>query len=201
MRITLLASVCVLISVIGRASASQSSDGSHHGVLTTYCVTCHNEKLRTAGLLLDKADIDRPADNSAIWEKVIRKLRTREMPPARMPRPDDATYDSLANYLESALDRAAAARPNPGRATVYRLNRSQYGNAIRDLFDLEIDTASLLPSDDSGYGFDNIGDVLTVSPMLLEKYLTAAATISRLAVGDRSISPTSADYQIRPDTV
>src|SRR5262245_42130696 len=148
-----------------------------------------------------KTDIDYPASNTAIWEKVIRKLRTREMPPARMPRPDDVTYDSLANYLESALDQAAAARPNPGRPTVYRLNRSQYGNAIRDLFDLEIDTASLLPADDSGYGFDNIGDVLTVSPMLLEKYLTAAATISRLAVGDHSISPTSADYQIRPDTV
>jgi Protein of unknown function (DUF1592)/Protein of unknown function (DUF1588)/Protein of unknown function (DUF1587)/Protein of unknown function (DUF1585)/Protein of unknown function (DUF1595)/Planctomycete cytochrome C len=201
MRITLLASVWALISASGHASAWQSSDNSHQAVLTKYCVTCHNEKLRTAGLMLDKADIDSPASNTAIWEKVIRKLRTREMPPARMPRPDDATYDSLANYLESALDQAAATRPNPGRPTVYRLNRSQYGNAIRDLFDLEIDTASLLPADDSGYGFDNIGDVLTVSPMLLEKYLTAAATISRLAVGDRSISPTSMDYQIRPDTV
>ena len=201
MRIILLASVWALISASGHASAWQSSDNSHQAVLTKYCVTCHNEKLRTAGLMLDKADIDYPASNTAIWEKVIRKLRTREMPPARMPRPDDATYDSLANYLESALDQAAAKRPNPGRPTVYRLNRSQYGNAIRDLFDLEIDTASLLPADDSGYGFDNIGDVLTVSPMLLEKYLTAAATISRLAVGDHSISPTSADYQIRPDTV
>jgi hypothetical protein len=201
MRIILLASVWALISASGHASAWQSSDNSHQTVLTKYCVTCHNEKLRTAGLMLDKADIDYPASNTAIWEKVIRKLRTREMPPARMPRPDDATYDSLANYLESALDQAAAKRPNPGRPTVYRLNRSQYGNAIRDLFDLEIDSASLLPADDSGYGFDNIGDVLNVSPMLLEKYLTAAATISRLAVGDHSISPTSADYQIRPDTV
>jgi Protein of unknown function (DUF1592)/Protein of unknown function (DUF1588)/Protein of unknown function (DUF1587)/Protein of unknown function (DUF1585)/Protein of unknown function (DUF1595)/Planctomycete cytochrome C len=201
MRITLLASVWALISASGYASAWQSSDNSHQAVLTKYCVTCHNEKLRTAGLMLDKADIDYPASNTAIWEKVIRKLRSREMPPARMPRPGDATYDSLANYLESALEQAAAKRPNPGRPTVYRLNRSQYGNAIRDLFDLEIDTASLLPADDSGYGFDNIGDVLTVSPMLLEKYLTAAATISRLAVGDHSISPTSADYQIRPDTV
>jgi len=203
MRITLLAGVWTLLFVIeyAEASAWQSSVASHQTVLTKYCVTCHNEKLRTAGLLLDKADIDHPADNPEIWEKVIRKLRTREMPPARMPRPDDATYESVAKYLESALDQAAAARPNPGRPTVYRLNRSQYGNSIRDLFDLEIDTASLLPADDSGYGFDNIGDVLTVSPMLLEKYLSAAATISRLAVGDRSISPTSADYQIRPDTV
>src|SRR5262249_39296264 len=99
------------------------------------------------------------------------------------------------------MDQAAAARPNPGRPGVYRLNRSQYGNAIHDLFSLDVDIASLLPADDSGYGFDNIGDVLTVSPMLLEKYLSAAAIISRLAVGDPSLSPTSADYQIRPDTV
>ena len=97
MRIILLASVWALISANGHASAWQSSDNSHQAVLTKYCVTCHNEKLRTAGLMLDKADIDYPAINTAIWEKVIRKLRTREMPPARMPRPDDATYDSLAN--------------------------------------------------------------------------------------------------------
>src|SRR5213596_1487680 len=123
------------------------------------------------------------------------------MPPPGAPRPDNDTYDSLANYVETALDKAAAARPDPGRPAVYRLSRFQYANAIRDLIALEIDSAVLLPADDSGYGFDNIGDVLTVSPMLLEKYLSAAATISRLAVGDRSISPTSADYQIRPDTV
>src|SRR5207237_6430327 len=101
----------------------------------------------------------------------------------------------------NTLDQAAQVRPNPGRPSVYRLNRAQYGNAIRDLLSLEVDSASLLPPDDSGYGFDNIGDVLTVSPMLLEKYLSAAANISRVAVGDRSLSPTSADYEIRPDTV
>ena len=125
MRITLLAGVWTLLFVIeyAEASAWQSSVASHQTVLTKYCVTCHNEKLRTAGLLLDKADIDHPADNPEIWEKVIRKLRTREMPPARMPRPDDATYESVAKYLESALDQAAAARPNPGRPTVYRLLR------------------------------------------------------------------------------
>src|SRR5262249_15311050 len=180
---------------------AQDSVASQQATLTKYCVTCHNEKLRTAGLTLDNADMGHLADNPALWEKVLRKLRTREMPPPRMPRPDDLTYGSLSTYLENALDHAAAAQPNPGRPTVYRLNRSQYGNAIRDLFSLEVDTAALLPADDSGYGFDNIGDVLTVSPMLLEKYLTAAATISRLAVGDPSLSPTSADYEIRPDTV
>ena len=106
-----------------------------------------------------------------------------------------------ANYLETALDQAAAAKPNPGRPAVYRLNRFQYANAIRDLIDLEVDSASLLPADDSGYGFDNIGDVLTVSPTLLEKYLSAAAKISRLAIGDPSISLTSTEYQIPPATV
>ena len=198
----MLASVCVLLSVANlQAAGRQGAAVSPQEVVTKYCVTCHNEKLRTAGLLLDKADIGHPANDLALWEKVIRKLRTREMPPPKMPRPDDVTYDSLAAYLENTLDQAAAARPNPGRPSVYRLNRPQYGNAIHDLFSLDVDTASLLPADDSGYGFDNIGDVLTVSPVLLEKYLSAAASISRLAVGDPSISPTSADYEIRPDTV
>jgi len=170
-------------------------------MVNTYCVTCHNQKLRTADLLLDKADIEHPAENPAVWEKVLRKLRAREMPPPQRPRPDDATYDSVAQYLETALDQAAESKPNPGRPSAYRLNRSQYANAIRDLLALEIDSGSLLPADDSGYGFDNIGDVLTVSPMLLEKYLSAAASISRLAVGDPSISATSVDYPIHPATV
>ena len=193
----LLAFVSALLLGVGYAETSEAQ----RAVLNQYCVTCHNEKLRTAGLLLDNADVDHPAVNPAIWEKVIRKLRTREMPPPRMPRPDAGTYDALASYLENALDQAAQERPNPGRPSVHRLNRAQYGNAISDLLSLEVDSAALLPPDDSGYGFDNIGDVLTVSPVLLEKYLSAAANISRLAVGDRSISPTSADYLIRPDTV
>ena len=123
------------------------------------------------------------------------------MPPPGPPHPDDDTYDSLAHYLENALDAAAAARPNPGRPAVYRLSRFQYANAIRDLIGLEIDAASLLPADDSGYGFDNIGDVLTVSPLLLEKYLSAAASVSRLAVGDPALAPTSIDFHVPPATV
>jgi len=170
-------------------------------VLDRFCVTCHNARLHTAGLQLDTADVDHPEGNAAVWEKVLHKLRTREMPPPGAPHPDNVTYDSLANYLENALDQAAETRPNPGRPAVYRLNRFQYANAIRDLIGLDIDSASLLPADDSGYGFDNIGDVLTVSPMLLEKYLSAAGKISRLAVGDPSLSPTSSEYQIPPATV
>src|SRR5213594_2313590 len=204
MQNTFLTAVVFLISLASPsvpAAAQHPPTSSPRAVINTYCVTCHNQKLKTADLMLDKAEIDHPAENPAIWEKVLHKLRAREMPPPERPRPDDATYDSVVAYLETALDRAAEAKPNPGRPSAYRLNRSQYANAIRDLIALEIDSAVLLPADDSGYGFDNIGDVLTVSPMLLEKYLSAAATISRLAVGDRSISPTSADYQIRPDTV
>src|SRR5215471_12195349 len=158
--------LALLIAVPFFQGAAVGAAPTQRALLDQYCVTCHSEKLHTAGLSLEKADVDHPADNAAVWEKVLHKLRTREMPPARMPRPDEATYNSLANYLETALDQAP---PNPGRPAVYRLNRFQYANAIRDLLDLEIDTASLLPADDAGYGFDNIGDVLTVSPVLLEK--------------------------------
>jgi len=169
--------------------------------LDKYCVTCHNARLRTASLLLDEADVDRPETSAAIWEKVLHKLRAREMPPAGVPHPDDATYSALVAYLEATLDAAAAAHPNPGRPGAYRLNRFQYANAVRDLLGLEIDAASLLPADDSGYGFDNIGDVLTVSPVLLEKYLSAAAAISRQAIGDASLAPTSTEFPVPPATV
>ena len=182
-------------------AAARPATPAHRAVLDRFCVTCHNARLRTAGLLLDQADVDHPGADAATWEKVLHKLRAREMPPAGVLRPDDATYDALAGYLETALDAAAVAHPNPGRPGAYRLNRVQYANSVRDLLGLEIDAASLLPADDSGYGFDNIGDVLTVSPVLLEKYLSAAAAISRLAVGDRSLAPTSTDYSVPPATV
>jgi mono/diheme cytochrome c family protein len=183
------------------AGAQTPPPSVYRATLDKYCVTCHNARLRTASLLLDQADVDRPETSAAIWEKVLHKLRAREMPPAGVPNPDDATYNGLAAYLETALDTAAAAHPNPGRPGAYRLNRLQYANSIRDLIGLEIDAASLLPADDSGYGFDNIGDVLTVSPVLLEKYLSAAATISRQATGDRSLAPTSTEFSVPPATV
>jgi len=181
--------------------ASAAVSTPHRAVLDGYCVTCHNARLRTAALQLDTADVANPAGNAAVWEKVLHKLRTREMPPPGAPRPDAAAYEALAAYLEGALDSAAAARPNPGRPGAHRLSRFQYANAVRDLLGLEIDAAALLPADDLGYGFDNIGDVLSVSPVLLEKYLSAAATISRLAIGDPSLAPTSTDYQVPPATV
>ncbi|PYS54648.1 MAG: hypothetical protein DMG13_07475, partial [Acidobacteria bacterium] len=188
------------IKAAGLQSPAPSAS-PERAVLNKFCVTCHNARLRTAGLQLDTADVDHPGGDAAVWEKVLHKLRTREMPPPGVPHPDNVTYDSLANYLETALDEAAEARPNPGRPAVYRLNRFQYANAIRDLIALDIDSAFLLPADDSGYGFDNIGDVLTVSPVLLERYLSAAGKISRSAVGDPSLSPTSTEYEIPPATV
>jgi len=170
-----------------------SHASQQRAVLDRYCVVCHNEQALTAGLALDRMDIEQVSQGAPVWEKVLRKLRGRAMPPAGMPRPDEATYDSLANYLEAELD---GARPNPGRPVLHRLNRAEYTNAIRDLLALEIDGASLLPADDSGYGFDNIGDVLSVSPMLLERYMSAARKITRLAIGDHTGRPDSQTYDV-----
>lgn len=168
------------------------------GVLNRYCVTCHNNRLKTAGLMLDEADVEHVSADAQVWEKVVRKLRSGTMPPAGLPRPDKATYHSLATWLEAELDRATAAAPDPGRAPIHRLTRTEYANAIRDLLTLETDVESQLPPDDtSGYGFDNIGELLSVSPLLLERYMIAAQKISRLAVGDAAMRPVIATYRFR----
>ena len=167
-------------------------------VLDRYCVACHNARTLTAGLALDAVDPARVADHAEVWEKVLRKLRTRTMPPAPRPRPDAESYAALVAYFETALDRAAEAAPDPGRPALQRLNRAEYVNAVRDLLALEVDGQALLPADESGYGFDNIGDVLTVSPGLLDRYLLAAAKISRQAVGDPTLRPTTALYRTSP---
>jgi hypothetical protein len=133
------------------------------------------------------------------WEKAIRKLRVGLMPPPGSPRPERAQLDGLASYLETSLDRAAVERPRPGRTAIHRLNRAEYANAVRDLLALDIDAAALLPPDDESSGFDNIADVLTVSPSLMERYLSAAWNISRLAVGNLNIAPSTAVYRVRPD--
>ena len=153
-------------------------------MVTQYCVPCHNEKLKTAQLTLDTANVDDVADHAEVWEKVARKLRAGAMPPAGRARPDQASIQGLVNYLESSLDRAATAKPNPGRPTAHRLNRAEYVNVIRDLLGVEIDGAALLPADDAAYGFDNNADTLALSPALLERYLSAARKIGRLAIGD-----------------
>src|ERR1041385_2503375 len=167
--------------------------------LTRYCITCHNQKLKTAGLMLDQMDVEKIADKAAIWEKVVQKLRTGAMPPPGAPRPANETYSSLATYLETELDRAATAHPNPGTPTIHRLNRAEYTNAVRDLLAIDpeaVDIGSLLPVDDAGYGFDNIGEVLSVSPALLQRYMSAARKLSRIAVGDAMIRPDFVTYDV-----
>jgi mono/diheme cytochrome c family protein len=182
------------------ADSPQQSSGavaaaptSPRAVLDRYCVSCHNETLRTAGLDLTGIDVANVGAAPETWEKVVRKLRSRAMPPAGGLRPDDATYEAVAARLEADLDRLAAARPNPGRLPAFhRLTRTEYRNAIRDLLALEdlpkaVDLESLLPADNSSTGFDNLADLLFVSTTQLEQYLSAAQKISRLAVGDPTI--------------
>ncbi|MEO8259087.1 MAG: DUF1592 domain-containing protein [Acidobacteriota bacterium] len=168
-------------------------------VLNQYCVTCHSDTRRTGGLSLEHADLTDVPKGGDTWEKAIRKLRVGMMPPPGMPRPPRAQLDGLAGYLESALDRAAADRPRPGRTAMHRLNRAEYANAVRDLLALEIDAAALLPPDDESSGFDNNADVLTLSPSLMERYLSASWNISRHAVGNLDIAPGTAVYRVRPD--
>jgi hypothetical protein len=161
-----------------------------------YCDTCHFGPKARAKLNLEALDFTHLDVNGEAWEKVLRKLRNREMPPAGSPRPDAATYEALVASIESERDRVGQIRPNPGRPAVHRLNRAEYVNAIRDLLAVEVDVSELLPADDAGYGFDNNGDVLSVSPVLMEAYLSAARKISRSAIGDRGAGPIVANYEL-----
>ncbi|HEY7186222.1 MAG TPA: DUF1592 domain-containing protein [Vicinamibacterales bacterium] len=178
-------------------AAPKASDESRSAI-ERYCITCHNDRSKAQGLSLEGADASRPGESPEVWERVVRKLRARSMPPQGMPRPDEATYKTLVSWLETELDRTAATHPNPGRALIRRLNRSEYGNAVRDLLALDVDVSSLLPPDDSAYGFDNISEMLGTSPALLERYLVAADRVSALAVGG-PVSPGSDTFRIRQD--
>ena len=184
-------------------TASQSpsrSDTWQQALLDRYCVTCHNTQLRTAGLTLDSHSVTSVGDAPDVWEAVVRKLRAGVMPPSPRPRPDTATYDRFITWLETELDQVAAANLNPGRTEAFhRLNRIEYHNAVRDLLDLEVDVAALLPADGGSYGFDNIAGVLSVSPTLLERYLAAARTISRVAVGRPAPSATAETFRLASD--
>jgi mono/diheme cytochrome c family protein len=192
-----LAVTALLPAATLRAQNSNSSAASDYKTtLQLYCVGCHSGPTPFAGLNLEPLDFANLQEHGEIWEKMIRKLRARQMPPAGMPRPDDATLEALVKYVESGRDHMAEVKPNPGRTTLHRLNRTEYGNAIRDLLALEIDVADLLPADDIGYGFDNIGDVLSVSPFLLERYLATAGKISRAAVGDTTMPVQYQSYTV-----
>ena len=184
------------IGAAGRQSATSSSE--RRALLDRYCVTCHNDRLKTANLSLQGRDLTRVADQADVWEKVIRKLRAGAMPPPDVPRPPLVEYEGLRDFLEGEIDRAAAGKTSPGSIVLHRLNRTEYANAIRDLLDLRVDVAALLPPDDSANGFDNIAGSLTISPTLLESYATAAARVARMAVGYWK-SPTEATYLAASD--
>jgi mono/diheme cytochrome c family protein len=171
---------------------------SLQAVLDTYCITCHNQRLRTGGLALDNLDLANPGAHADAWERVIAKLRAGSMPPPGRPRPDAATYHAAASWMETEIDRAWTARPTPGRTSpVHRLNRSEYHNAVRDLFALELDVKPLLPGDDTADGsFDNFADVLTISTAHLERYLSVARQVTRLATGLPPTSPGLQTYEI-----
>jgi cytochrome c551/c552 len=162
-----------------------------------YCVGCHSAKAKIAGIALEGVDWTNPGANSATLEKVLRKVRSGEMPPAGMPHPAKEAASTFSSWLESELDRSAAAKPNPGRPAIHRLNRAEYGNAVRDLLGIDLNVSQMLPVDDSGYGFDNVADVLSVSPALLERYLSTARVVSRRAVGDLTMKVIEEEYEAR----
>ena len=179
-------------------AAAVTNDGAQtapQAVVDRYCATCHSARLKTGGLVLEGLAVTQAWQQAQVWEKVVRKVRTGMMPPANAPRPDRAALDGMATAVEATIDRAAAAAPNPGAPGLHRLNRTEYANAVRDLLELPIDAVSLLPGDDSSEGFDNMASVLSVSPALMQAYVTAAAKISRLAVGDPTISTDLTTYQ------
>lgn len=174
-----------------------TSAASERALLDQYCVTCHNQRLKTAGLMLDQLDIAQMHEHAEVWEKVVRKLRAGMMPPSGMRRPDAPVMESMITFMEKELDRDAVTNLTP--PGMHRLNRTEYTNAIRDVLGLEVDATKFLPPDDSTHGFDNIAGALTLSPALMEAYLSAAGKISRLAMGDVS-APTQAVFEVPSDT-
>ncbi len=178
--------------------AAIASAQTPRATLDQYCVGCHNQKLKTAGLMLDQVDPAQAGANAETWEKVVRKLRAGMMPPLGMPRPAPAAYEGLTVTLETELDKAAAAKPHLAPPGVHRANRAEYANAIRELLALEVDPAAFLPADDASYGFDNVASGLGVSPALVEGYVSAASKISRLAMGHET-APSRKVYHVRED--
>ena len=198
-----LASAALPAQAQGRTEAEVSGASqmlAHRALLDRYCVTCHSERLKIAGLALDGVDLADVSQDGAIWEKVVHKLRGGLMPPIGRPRPEPAEYDQFASFLEGSLDRVAAANPNPGpRTAFHRMNGAEYENAVRDLLALAIDGDELLPADDASYGFDNIAGVLKVNQARMERYLSAARIISRLAVGAPVSLPAVDTFKVSPD--
>jgi hypothetical protein len=194
--VVVLLGAALVVTALGAQETPSTADP--RTLLDKYCVTCHNQKLRTAGLAFENLNAAKPAANPEVWERVIARLRAGSMPPPGMPRPDAATYDAVAASLENEIDHAWALRPNPGRAdAVHRLNRAEYNNAIRDLFALDIDVKPLLPGDETADGsFDNFAESLSISTAHLERYMSVARQVTRLATGLPPSKPKIETFQV-----
>jgi len=184
----------VFSSQATRPAAAGSAQNPHQALMNQYCAGCHNQDDLAGGMALDTMDFEKVGKDAAVWERVVRKVRTGMMPPSGQPRPPRATLDAFATEVENRLDKAAAANPNVGSPVLHRLNRTEYANVIRDLLLIDVDVSTMLPSDDSNEGFDNIADALGVSPTLIQGYVSAAMKISRRAVGDRTLIPTQTTF-------
>jgi mono/diheme cytochrome c family protein len=199
-RVHAIATACLTLSAVAAFGfqnsarpASSATTNPAAELVNQYCVSCHNQRLKTANLMLDRADSQHAANSAEAWEKVIVKLRSRAMPPPGMPRPDNATYDAVADWLASEVDRTAPV--NPGRtASLHRLNRSEYANAVRDLVAVEVDAQAMLPPDEQAFGFENNAEALSMPPALLDRYVSAASAIARRAIGDPTMPPAFVRY-------
>jgi hypothetical protein len=194
-----LAAAALALAVAACQPSDEERAASARAVIDRYCTDCHNDAERTGELSLESLAFDDVGAHAEAWEAVVKKLRGRMMPPAGEPLPDAAATDELVAFLEDTLDGAAAAHPNPGRKSLHRLNRSEYGNAIRDLLAMKIDASALLPNDSEAYGFDNIADVLGTDPSLMDRYLTAAWKVTSAAIGDTEVPAAVTTYRVPPD--
>ena len=196
-----LGAVCLVVATVQPAGAAAGqTDTPSRALLDRYCVACHNERLKTGGVMFDQVDISRVAEHRELLEKVVRKLRSGQMPPQGRPRPEQSAVTAFVTALEAELDNVGAAAPNPGRVASHRMNRTQYVNAVRDLLALELDGEALLPSDMAGFGFDNNAAVLAMTPALMDRYITAATKVSRLAVGTLENRPAIQTYRLPTGT-
>ena len=196
-----VAHILSIFAILAGAAAAQTAGSAPRAtppkaVVDQYCSGCHNDKVRSGEMTLTKLDLAHPEQSAELAEKVIRKVRAGMMPPAGLPRPTPAAALGFVQSIEAGLDQAALAHPNPGRPALHRLNRVEYANSIRDLLGVQVDVSALLPTDDMSHGFDNMADVLTVSPALMEGYIRAAGKISREAVGDPTALALTSTYSI-----
>ena len=192
--VTLAVSVSSAESPPRQQSATTEPAAGVRADIQRYCVSCHSDRLKTSGLSLEPVDLDSLSAASDVWERVVKKVRVGMMPPQGAPQPGVETRESIVKFLTTRLDRAATNHPSPGQKMIHRLNRAEYGNAVRDLLSLDVDASSLLPPDDSAYGFDNIADVLGSSPLLIEQYPQPARSVrspSVIPISGRAARPSA----------